>query len=176
MHEQAFTWLARTVRWEVLPEFASPPRVLEVGSLDVNGSPRALFPDSEYVGVDRVAGKGVDVICDVADLYTLQGDNIGLFDMVVSTETLEHMPLPATLLVSAWQALKPGGFLLLTAAAPPRQPHRCDGSVGDLRGEHYENIRPDDLRRLLVLCQFTVLDLLHDADHGDVYVLARKLC
>ena len=42
--------------------------VIEVGSMNVNGSLRghvtALSPAS-YVGIDFMAGSGVDVVCDV---------------------------------------------------------------------------------------------------------------
>jgi SAM-dependent methyltransferase len=154
MHDQAFNWLSRMVRERVLPAMPGPMMVLECGALDVNGSARPLFPHASYIGLDRLAGKGVD--------------------LVVSTETLEHMERPTDLLTAAHRALRPGGMLLLTAAAPPRKPHRCDGTEGDLRGEHYANVDPAELHDLLILHGFTSTELTHDAEHGDVYALAVK--
>jgi hypothetical protein len=93
---------------------------------------------------------------------------------VVSTETLEHMETPADLLASAHRALRSGGMLLITAAAPPRKPHRCDGSEGDLHGEHYANIDPAELHDLLILHGFRGGQVVYDGQHGDVYALAVK--
>lgn len=90
-------------------------RIIEVGAYDVNGSLRSfieLFNPREYVGVDITKGPGVDVICDVKDLITTFGHQS--FDLVISTELLEH--------VKDWQACihnlkgvcKPNGVILIT--------------------------------------------------------------
>ena len=42
------------------PKFFQSVSVLEVGSLDINGSLRDLFQDCNYLGVDVATGKGVD--------------------------------------------------------------------------------------------------------------------
>jgi hypothetical protein len=44
------------------PEFFSNTKVLEVGSLDINGSIRMFFSDCDYTGVDLGPGRGVDLI------------------------------------------------------------------------------------------------------------------
>ena len=50
-------------------------RVIDIGSQDVNGSLRDCCPnDFEYVGVDFVAGKGVDLILE--DPYSLPFVNV----------------------------------------------------------------------------------------------------
>ncbi len=63
-------------------------RVLEVGSLDINGSVRELFANCQYVGVDLQLGRGVDLAC--------QGQLVefpsGHFDTTISAECLEHNP------------------------------------------------------------------------------------
>lgn len=38
--------------------------VLEVGSLDINGSIRTFFHDCDYIGLDVSEGNGVDVVSD----------------------------------------------------------------------------------------------------------------
>lgn len=65
-----------------------PKSVLDIGSLDVNGTPRGLFSPEEYLGIDIVDGKGVDDIVDVCDLppgFPLD------WDVVLCLNTLEHM-------------------------------------------------------------------------------------
>jgi hypothetical protein len=61
MHTAAYAWVRRCAGW-------LPPRraVLEVGSRDVNGSVRPLFPGAAYWGIDREPGPGVDEVGDGA--------------------------------------------------------------------------------------------------------------
>lgn len=171
MHAEAYNWLSRVVSTRVLPALPGPLAGLELGAVNVNGSGRPLFPNAQFLGVDRVPGRGVDVVC-TAPIF----DGEGRFDVVLTTETLEHAEQPGDVLESAWCSLRPGGMLLITAAADPRKPHRCDGSEGSLHGEHYANVDPTGLRHLLTRTGFLVLELEHDAQHGDVYALAVKPC
>lgn len=90
-----------------------PGRVLEVGSLDVNGSIRPLFHDAkEYTGTDMQPGPGVDLVLNNSQLIGKFGANS--FDTIVCCECLEHD-------VCFWQTidqlhamLKQEGFLLIT--------------------------------------------------------------
>lgn len=89
-----------------------PQRVLEVGSLDVNGTPRALFSEAiEYVGIDLRAGKGVDRVMDGA----MAGQHFGpTFDVVLSTDTLEHVDEWRAFVRGSFDALKPWGIYAIT--------------------------------------------------------------
>lgn len=85
MHESVYEWVRR------IPQYVwEGASVLEVGSRNVNGSVRDLIEPhaSEYIGVDMIGGDGVDRICRGENLV----ERFGLFsfDVVVSTETLEH--------------------------------------------------------------------------------------
>jgi hypothetical protein len=65
-------------------------RLLDVGSLDINGSLRDVCPsDVEYFGVDLEAGKGVDLV--LADPYTYPFPDRH-FDMVVSPSVSDKLP------------------------------------------------------------------------------------
>ena len=66
--------------------------VIEVGSIDYNGSLRsnveALGP-SKYVGVDFEMGPGVNQICLAEELISTFGQES--FDVLISTELMEHV-------------------------------------------------------------------------------------
>ncbi len=60
MHQEVLDFLLKTKN--KYPEYFKKKRVLELGSLNINGSPRGFFEDCEYIGVDRQAGNGVDIV------------------------------------------------------------------------------------------------------------------
>ena len=94
-------------------------RVLEVGSYDVNGSPRQLVHDlfvpRRYLGVDIRLGPGVDGILDASEVGVHYPR---YFDVVISTEMLEHAVDWRGAVTGMKQALVPGGSLFLSARGP----------------------------------------------------------
>ena len=67
------------------------PNILDLGSLDVNGSLRSVAPiDSIYIGADVETGRGVDIV--LTDPHTLPFDD-AKFDLVVSSSVFEHSQL-----------------------------------------------------------------------------------
>jgi SAM-dependent methyltransferase len=106
MHPSVFAWV-----WSKVDVLGLADRaVLEVGSYDVNGSVRPFFTGS-YVGVDMRAGPQVDMVA-YADALPFDDES---FDVVVSTEMLEHDPRPWRSLDEMARVLRHGGVLLLTA-------------------------------------------------------------
>lgn len=105
----------------VLTEHAEHRRghVIEWGSLDINGSPRGLFPHAaSYIGVDVAEGPGVDWV-GWAHEFPLDRE----WDVSVSGEMLEHDPFWEKSLERMVKALRDGGLLMLTCAAPGRGEH-----------------------------------------------------
>ena len=89
--------------------------VIEVGSMDVNGTLRPLlesFKPKKYVGVDISEGRGVDVICNAEDL--LRKFQRESFDVLVSTELLEHVRHWKRVVSNFKNVVKPDGIILVT--------------------------------------------------------------
>lgn len=63
-------------------------KVLEVGSLDVNGNIRDILSGLDYTGVDMRTGRNVTLVLNSHDLKERFKE--GEFDLVVCFDTLEH--------------------------------------------------------------------------------------
>jgi len=86
-------------------------KIIEIGSQDVNGSLRNIFPPGlEYTGVDFVDGNGVDVV--LADPYILPFENESV-DMILSSSVFEHSELFWVLYLEIMRVLKPHGLFYL---------------------------------------------------------------
>jgi SAM-dependent methyltransferase len=136
MHSTVMNWLASIKASS--PEMFHGWRVLECGSYDINGSARSLFEDCEYIGLDWRPGPGVDV---VGLVHEYQPD--APFDVVVSTEMLEHDPYWSASLRRMAEALRPGGVMMLTWASPLRPEHETHTAPV---AQHYQGLHPLDVR------------------------------
>jgi SAM-dependent methyltransferase len=83
-------------------------RVLEVGSLDFNGSVRGMFKN--YTGLDIQPGTNVDIVADGHSIP--YGD--ATFDAVLSLNALEHDPAFWLTLSEIKRVLKPRGYVLVS--------------------------------------------------------------
>lgn len=81
---------------------------LEVGSMNVNGSVREMFPEP-YTGLDMRPGVGVDEVRDFA-----AGGPGQAYNSIISTETLEHTLEPWQIVEEMAFALKNGGRVYLS--------------------------------------------------------------
>lgn len=91
-------------------------KVIEVGSCDVNGSLRPIIESwakpSKYVGVDIEKGLGVDVICSADEIVDHFGKET--FEIVISTELLEHVRNWKKVISNLKQICKTNGCILIT--------------------------------------------------------------
>lgn len=86
-------------------------RVVEIGSQDVNGSLRTVTPRHfEYIGVDFVEGKGVDII--LQDPYQLPFENESA-DIILSSSCFEHSEMFWLVFLEIMRVLKPHGLFYL---------------------------------------------------------------
>ena len=104
---------------EQYPQHFKQAKVLEVGSLDINGSLRELFQDCDYTGVDLQVGPGVDLACP-GHLLALP---TGHFDTVCSAECFEHNPFWRETLANMLRMCRPGGLVLISCATTGRKEH-----------------------------------------------------
>jgi SAM-dependent methyltransferase len=103
----------------IFPAAFEGRRVLEIGSLDINGSIRSLFRGCDYIGIDVAAGRGVDVVCQGQDYDAPDAS----FDTVVSCEAMEHNPYWKATLANMFRLCKPGGLVVMTCASTGRPEH-----------------------------------------------------
>lgn len=99
-------------------------KVIEVGSYVENGTIRpyieTLHPAS-YVGVDIIPGESVDIVCSVENLLEKFGRNS--FDVVISTEMIEHVRNWRNAISNIKNICKPGGIILMTTRTPTAAYH-----------------------------------------------------
>jgi SAM-dependent methyltransferase len=121
--------------------------VLEVGSHNINGSPRKYFWFCNYTGVDISRGKGVDI---VGKFSSIEFDR--KFQVVVSTGTLEHDNEWDITLKKMFELLEPGGLMIVTCAAPDHDEHgtcRTQTWHSPDTTDYYRNISTDDFKSVL---------------------------
>jgi SAM-dependent methyltransferase len=88
-------------------------RILDIGSLDVNGSLRKHSPPgAEYIGIDLSEGPGVDFVLEDPYKYPFAQ---GHFDLIVSTSCFEHDPMFWLTFIEAARVLSPNGYLYINA-------------------------------------------------------------
>lgn len=140
-------------------------KVLEVGSLDVNGSPRRVIEPlgpAKYVGVDMREGPKVDRVCEAVEVVDLYGPES--FDVVVSTEMLEHAVDWHGAVSNMKRALRLNGLLLLTTRSPGFPQHDHPGD--------YWRFTVQDMRE--IFADMEELVVLEDPAAPGVFVRARK--
>ena len=115
------TWCLQFVE-QSLPLWPALPDVLEAGSRNVNGSPRYMAQplSASYVGIDLEAGEGVDRVLAVEDLPKTFGQ---AFNVIISTEMLEHVHDWRAATGAMLEALRPNGLLILTTRSPGFEYH-----------------------------------------------------
>lgn len=129
------------------PDFFKNVKVVEIGSLNINGTVRIFFDSCDYLGVDVGPGPGVDLVCE--------GQNVdhpdASYDTAISCECFEHNPYWRETFVNMHRMLRPGGLLVMTCATTGRPEHgtsRSSPSCSPLtigKGwDYYRNLTKED--------------------------------
>jgi len=129
------------------PDSFHGKKILEVGSLDINGSVREFFIDCDYTGLDVGPGPCVDVVCS-GHVYDAP-DNT--FDVVISCEAFEHNQEWVQTFHNMWRMCKDEGLFIMTCASKGRLEHGTSRSYPqdspltiNYGWEYYKNLNERD--------------------------------
>jgi SAM-dependent methyltransferase len=159
MHASVLTWAK-----DVISTYGLHGNVLEVGSLDVNGSLRQFFPLSIYTGIDMRAGVGVDFVMNAHELDCFADNSM---DVVVCTEVLEHDDKFWLTLKEIGRVLKPQGRMILTTRSNGFQEH---GYPSD-----FYRFMQNSVDVLLDLASCKKLQFQEDPQCSGLFILGEKI-
>ncbi len=154
MHAQVRQWFEYVKT--ILPACFDSKTVIDIGSLDINGNLRGYFTRCNYIGLDCGPGPNVDVVC-VAHEFDVPDSS---FDVVVSSDALEHDMHWMRTIKKMYTLLKPGGLMIFTCGGPGRGEH---GTVShspresphttkmQVWADHYRNLDESDVAAVLPL-------------------------
>lgn len=161
MNASCYEFVNRTI----LGKEVKGKAVLEVGARNVNGSVKPIvqgFKPRLYTGVDIEAGDDVDQIVDAVDLIKTFGEES--FDVVISTEALEHIQAWRETIHNLKAVLKPGGVLFITTRSKGFPYH---GWPSDFWRYEVADMQ-------VIFDDFEILALESDPSEPGVFLKARK--
>ena len=158
------------------PEMFVDQRVLDIGSLDINGSARGLFRGGVYIGIDIGPGKGVDTICRG---HEFRSDLP--FDVIISGECFEHDEFYSETLKNAVSLLRCGGLFVFSCASTGRGEHgtkRTSPKDAPFVGDYYKNLTECDIRAVIpvndIFKEYAFKQCSGPSDHKDLYFWGIK--
>lgn len=137
-------------------------KVVDIGSLDINGTYRELFPGGDYIGVDLVAGPNVDIIMGSPPWKELKK-----VDVAICGQVLEHCADIPGLMAEMFHVLKPGGMACIIAPS---------AGPGHLEPDFFGNVSPEQMRQFVEDAGFEVIRCAVDpsCEWKDTVCVARK--
>lgn len=164
-HKSVLDWIPKALT----PAEVGAAEVLEVGSYDVNGSVRPIItgmyphPD-DYVGVDIEMGPGVDKVVRADELVATFGANS--FDIVISTEMMEHVVEWQVPIAEMIDVLRPLGILIITTRGPgfPYHPYPIDTWRYTI----------DIMTRIMTAAGMEIMSIVDDPEAPGVFVKVSK--
>lgn len=139
--------------------------VLEVGSRDVNGNITSIIYEKQpqnYVRTDMAFGDNVSIVVDALDLVETFGKES--WDVIITTETLEHIKDWKTALTEMKKVLRPSGLLVITTRSPGFPQHDYP--------EDYHRFTKTDME--CILGDMILLSLENDPQSPGVFVTGYK--
>jgi hypothetical protein len=156
------------------PAMFTDVSVIEIGSLNINGTVRDFFTATQYLGVDVAAGPGVDFVAEGQNLTF--GDST--FDIAISAECFEHNPeWVATFANMTRMASR---YVVFTCASEGRAEHGTrrsspQSSPLTLDWDYYRNLNERDFREAFDLdSMFTNYEFAYNPASCDLYFYGFK--
>lgn len=122
-------------------------KVLEIGSLNINGTLRDFFSSCDYTGIDVGDGPGVDIVCPGQE-YDAPDET---FDVVCSCECFEHNPFWMETFLNMIRMCKSEGFVFFTCATEGRPEHGTTKTTPqdspltiNIGWDYYKNLKEQD--------------------------------
>lgn len=148
------------------PEEFRNKRILEVGGRNVNGSVRPLIEKfclpEDYIGIDIEDGKYVDIVLSAEKVLEYFGEES--FDVVISTELLEHTKDWRIVINNMKGVLKRKGIIYITTCSYGFQYH----------GYPYDFWRYEIGDMKQIFSDFNILDLRKNPLSCGVFLKAEK--
>jgi len=170
MHDEQMNFCAKVKK--EYPEYFKNKKVLDVGSLDVNGTNKRYFENCEYIGLDVAPGKNVDIVTP-GHLYDAPDES---YDTIISTECFEHDMYVDKTLKNIVRLLKSGGMFLFTCAAPGRDEHGTQrtrpedspltATINEEWSNYYKNVSEKMLHNMLDLNE--IFEKFYIDEHHEV--------
>jgi len=161
------------------PEHFENKKVLDCGSLDINGNNTLLFIDCDYVGIDLGEGPNVDVVSKIHEFKSKEK-----FDTIISTQCFEHDMYYEYSLKNIIELLREGGMFLFTCATKGTLEH---GTIKKTPftspftilspewGDYYKNLEESDIRNSIdVDMIFDKYEFLENKYYHDLYFWGIK--
>ncbi len=148
------------------PMFFAGQKVLEIGSLDINGSIRQFFDGCDYIGVDLGNGPGVDLVAKGEELDFPDKS----FAVVASCECFEHN--------EQWEATFRNmirmcrGLVFFSCATEGRPEHgtrRTSPSDAPFCNDYYRNLTEQDFREKFSFDEFESYGFMTNKSPADLY-------
>lgn len=156
------------------PEWFDGVSVLEVGSLDINGTVRDFYNPTRYVGVDVGPGPGVDLIANGENLDFKDNE----FDIAISAECFEHNPEWLATFANMVRMAKTA--VIFTCASEGRPEHGTtrshpDNSPHTVQWNYYRNLNAKDFEKNFDLPKhFSKWEFEYNPNSHDLYFWGFK--
>lgn len=160
------------------PSYFNDCDVLEIGSLNINGTVRDFFTNCEYIGLDVAEGKDVDIVCQGQDFDAPQNS----FDTVISCEAMEHNPYWEETFLNMINVCKSDGLIVMTCATTGRMEHGTSSSSPkdspltiDIGWDYYNNLEEKDFTLNIDFeSKFKEYSFLKNENSHDLYFFGIK--